>query len=395
MTRLPRLAVLPPIPQREPVTLTVLCSTTPDMAGAVRHGVQIAADWSVTTPHDLAAERVAAAFGGYLSCLHLVDRVVPTVRDTVQRHARTMLPRLQRGSRGSWRPVPSVAAACCRPEPTAGAAAAHLRSVEHAGNAGGGQRLLVESLLTRLLSAHREAGSFSLDDQQAADLARLVQGPGGAVAVWEAGLHPSLVTAIHDRLVGGDGPALPVALYLGVVARRPDLDWIADTLAAAAAAFDEPSDSGTVGLTEWLAWTQTPLDKRRHEVRAGWLALGLPRPWIEQLSAAGYTPDDARRLSRLTGRSAVGVSDVLVSWVQAGCRPRIDDLVALHADGVSPWYEPSSRALDRLRSHLGDLAAGRTRTDLALVLARAGTVSDAAAALRRHERELMSGQECA
>ena len=34
----------------------------------------------VATPHDLDAERIAAAFGGYTSCLELVDPVIPAVR---------------------------------------------------------------------------------------------------------------------------------------------------------------------------------------------------------------------------------------------------------------------------------------------------------------------------
>lgn len=386
MAALARLADLAPTPDGATLTLPVLCATSSDMSGAVRHPVQIHPDWSVSTPHDLEAERVAAAFGGYLSCLHLVDAVLPVVRHTLQQHARRSPPRLRRGARGTWRGRPSVTAGCCRPLGTAAAAAAHLRSVEHAIARSAGHPMLVADVLDRLLSQHEAAGSFRLNEQQVRDLRRCVRGDNGPVGVWDAGLHPDVVVAIHDHVVGPQGPALPEALYLGVVARRPDLDWMAETVAAAR----DPQ------LAEWLAWTQTPLDTRHRDARAGWLATGVPRTWIEQLSTAGYCPGDAERLARHTRRGVGGASRMLLGWVRAGCRPTTDDLLELVASGVPPWYEPSRPTIERLQAGLGRLAERYTLTELGLLLAREGTATAADAAIRAHQASTpQAREECA
>ena len=64
----------------------------------------------------------------------------------------------------------------------------------------------------------------------------------GLVALWDAGLHPAVVEAIHVDLTGLGGPPLPEVVYLGALGGRQDLAWVADTLAAVeqAAAPDTP-----------------------------------------------------------------------------------------------------------------------------------------------------------
>ena len=47
------------------------CRTSPTAEDAWTHRVTIHPDWSVTTPHDLDAERVGMALGGYCSCVEL------------------------------------------------------------------------------------------------------------------------------------------------------------------------------------------------------------------------------------------------------------------------------------------------------------------------------------
>jgi hypothetical protein len=70
-----RMRSILPSPDGEPLTLKVRCWTSrSSKAPVTRHPVTIHPDWSVTTPHDLESERVAAAFGGYLSCLDLATR---------------------------------------------------------------------------------------------------------------------------------------------------------------------------------------------------------------------------------------------------------------------------------------------------------------------------------
>lgn len=65
------------------------------------HPIVLHPDWSVDTGHDLESERIAVAFGGYLSCLDLVDKVVPAARTYLLR------PRSSRASTlGTKQPVP-------------------------------------------------------------------------------------------------------------------------------------------------------------------------------------------------------------------------------------------------------------------------------------------------
>lgn len=383
MPRLPGLPPLPPDPSGSVLRVDVACSTSPDMSSVSTHPVTLSGTWEVGTPHDLEAERVAAAFGGFISCLVLVDHVCPAVREAVQLHARRTVPRIKRAVRGTWRPVPSLAGPCCRPEPTAAAAAEHLRSREHTTCSARGHALLSSTLLDAVMPAHRRAGSFAVDSDGAAVLRQCVLGDTGPRAVWDAGLHPLVVAAIHDEVVGPGGPALPEALYLGVVSRRPDLAWMADTVAAASRAVGAPiTRYDSPELAEWLAWSQTLLDTRQRRARAGWLATGVPREWIEELSSAGYSPSDAQTLAAATGRSTTGVSAMLLSWVRAGCRPSVPDLVDLFASGVPAWYEPSRASITRLRDHLGGLADHYTRTELGLMLALQGTVLGAASTIR-------------
>jgi hypothetical protein len=318
------LAPLPPSPTLAPMVLSVRCSTSPDMATWIRHDVELRADWTLATPHDIAAERVAAAFGGYLSCLHMVDVVVPAVRTTLQLHGRRVVPRLRRGARGTWKAEGTAAQRCCTPAATAQDAAEHLRSVEHTTTHSGADRQLTEALLKRVLAAHTASGSLAMDAEQHARMARCVRTERGGVALWDAGLHPKIVSAVHDEVVGADGPPLPEALYLGVVSRRPNLAWIADTVVAARATLGDPPDrDDTPRLAEWLAWTQTPMDRQERHVRAGWVAAGIPRGWIEELSRAGYRPDDTLAVAHETGRSVSGVAAMLLLWVRAGADPRL------------------------------------------------------------------------
>jgi hypothetical protein len=396
--RLPGLSAMPPPLPPGPdgrLTVTLPCSTSPDMSCATPHEIVLEPDWTMATPHDLEAERVAAALGGYLSCLHLVEHVVPAVRQTLQMHARRAVPRLKRAVRGTWRAVPSAAQECCRAEPSASVAAAHLRGIEHTATCAGGDPSLASTLLQHLLVVHAAAGSFALDTDDAELMRRCVSGANGPGEVWEAGLHPCVVAAIHDEVVGADGPPLPEALYLGVVARRPDLAWLADTVAAAAKAVGAPlTRYDTPHLAQWLAWTETPLDKKHRQVRTAWLTTGASHVQIEQLSTAGYSPADAAAVAQGTGRSLTGVVVLLAEWLDAGCKPSADDLLDLYGSGIPPWQAPSKRLVARLRSVVGGLAEHYTTTELGLMLLREGTVPAAAALIRAQAGPMRRG-ECA
>ena len=83
-------------------------------------------------PHDLEAERTAAAFGGSCDCLQLVDRVVPAARRWLELQLRAEVPQLAVTATG--RPL-APCPVCPGPvRSEAGdllAAVDHLRSIEH------------------------------------------------------------------------------------------------------------------------------------------------------------------------------------------------------------------------------------------------------------------------
>lgn len=66
----------------------------PVRCGSGEHNVVLQPDWGVQVPHDLEAERTAAAFGGSCDCLQLVDRVVPAARRWLELQLRAEVPQL-------------------------------------------------------------------------------------------------------------------------------------------------------------------------------------------------------------------------------------------------------------------------------------------------------------
>ena len=66
------------------------CRTSKDARRGRPHPVTITADWSFESHHDLGAERVAAAFGGFTSCLGVADRAVPALQEAVHLLARAL-----------------------------------------------------------------------------------------------------------------------------------------------------------------------------------------------------------------------------------------------------------------------------------------------------------------
>src|SRR5664279_420257 len=147
------LSPIPPSPDGA-LELSVNCRTTRGRGGPrTTHPIVIEADWTVTTPHDLALERVAAAMGGYLSCLELVDRGIAGLREIVQRRARRSVARMSRDTGGRW--TPAVLPADCSCESfgfgSAPEAAVHLRGTKHVAHEFGVSPRALDRLLAPIL----------------------------------------------------------------------------------------------------------------------------------------------------------------------------------------------------------------------------------------------------
>lgn len=342
---------------------SVACRTarTGDPLG--KHEVWIEADWSVVTPHELTLERIAMAMGGYLSCVDLVDREVPALRELVQLEARRVVPQITRNVEGRWT-LRTLAPGCrCRPTGfrSAAEAADHARDPAHVARLYG---VSFSELHRRLRVVENVHHTRFHVPPPAAEAERAVREHDGVSRLWAAGVHPDLVVALHELLWPG-GPPMPVWFYLGAVSRHPDMAWVVETLAALA---DED-------VAVWLCWTETELDRTGQEARGAWLRAGVPRKAIATLADGAYSPADVARLMARTRRSLGSAAATLAAWHRAGCHPSLDDVALIERLGADPWFEPSVGAVDWLCDRVGNAWTAPTRTQLGLLLAVCGTRS--------------------
>lgn len=394
-----------PSPNGEPLELLLRCWTS-KAAGAktVRHRVMINPDWSVDVPHDLDAEKLAQAFGGWLSCLELESKAIPAIRRWLALVLRVAAPPLDRGGAGgSWQVTPSQG--CCPQSgfTTPDQAHAHARDLTHLARQFHANVKQLTDLAQAVGDAHGVFQPEALPSDAADQAAEaLVHGRRDVIQLWQAGVHPNRVIEIRDelRLTG----RLPRSLYLTVAIRTPQMDWMRNTLARLGEGDDTPMvtsgsavpDSSTdLGLPEWLAWTQAPWDDLDPTARARWLELGVTRQVLLDLAGQGVTPDEVATLAAALERTPDGAARQLLQWLRCGVRPSIRDLIDLHRDGRAPmWFTPSPAALQRVLDELAPGAdtprvPGRraTRPDVdklqvAFLLAVCGTVADTVAAHR-------------
>ena len=362
--------------------MTIPCRTTRSGGTRTEHHASIAADWSVSTPHDIELERIAVAMGGYLSCVELVDRGVPALRDVVQLRSRRMLPPITRGAAGRWMLLTPVSGCECRPNGfgSAAEAAEHARDLTHVAKLHGVRPRSLQSLVRRVEEEYDTRFYDPPEDVwKAADAVREY---GGIRQLWDSGVHPQVVARLHEAL-WPDGPAMPVWFYLGVVSRRPNLAWISQTLAAV------PDEDVAV----WLCWTDTELDRSHPEARAAWLQAGVPRRAISALADGSYTPADVATLASTTQRTVPIAALTLAAWHRAGCHPSPQEIAQIDELGADPWREPSVGAIDWLWERYGNSRKGPTRTELGLLLALAGTRAGVSLMLAKGIRDLCSAAE--
>jgi len=210
-----------PAPAGRALSVVVPCRTTtnPKVAPA-RHAVRIGADWTVEVPHDLSVERIVVALGGHMSCIGLVEEVVPALRYWLG----VMLS--VRGCviepRGSeW--LVAGRASCCRDVAyrSAADAAGHARSLPHAANRHGADL----DLLAVVAAAARDAygTAFDLDPADPAIWRASAACRGGITDVaylHRLGLTPIGIVAIHRS--AGAVDALPRTFYLAVAGGAVD-----------------------------------------------------------------------------------------------------------------------------------------------------------------------------
>lgn len=373
--------VLSPSPNGD-LPVVVRCYTAPGSQRYERHNIVLRADWTADVPHDVDAERVVAALGGAaISCVDLLDRDLPAVHAWVKRQLRLELPLLERNRIGGWSSVELSDGCCASSKPSfrsAADAAEHHRTVKHVVGLFGAAPMHVDRIIDAVVGAHRWWEALPHPVAAFARARRCVEPASGIGALWAAGLHPELVEAVHSRAMPSGRP-LRVAFFLGVLTRRPDLD----ALARVAHGLEDPN------ILDWLAWNLTAAAAGGPTCRE-WLGMGASRQTIELLQPSGYQPADAVLLGTVCRRGSSRGAAILVSWVRAGCRPTVHDLLRVYGEArVSPDREVSAAAIERLRTLLHAEGISRTTTELGLLLAVAGTVFDAAAWIRAGYTDLV------
>jgi hypothetical protein len=341
--------------------LDLECRTSKSAARGRPHPVTITADWRFESPHDLAAERVAAAFGGFTSCLGAADHAVPALREAVDLGARlTGVPGVAVTGRG-WMVASPVSGCLCERRFFRGPAEAarHARDVRHLALRHGAEERTLGVLVTEVLRAYRD---FEPSREAMHTAARLVREDGGARMLWAAGLHLDRVAELA-ALVPGCQEALPAAFYLGAATRGIDEQWVRETLAR------RPDPD----IATWLVWSAEAVAPTTGDACGEWISLGVPLRELKELLAARTHPATAAELGRLTGMSDRGAAIFLANWAQAGCEPTVAHVKLLERLGVGRGYRPPVTAVNLLELTASELRPAPSRTDLAVMLALAGT----------------------
>ncbi len=346
-----------------PLSATFPCRASA-AARSARHPVVITADWSVQTPHDQGLEQIAAAFGGGVSCLPALRAVLPGLRmwwERATRQAGLLARTLDRGT--TWFSQDGFLPCCpARGFADPAEAAAHCRDVPHVAAASRVHRRDLRSLVSSL-GPDADPGP--------------PEGRGDSLVerAWAVGLHTSTVAELRAALAAAGCAEPTPELLIALAHTGADVAWVARTARGA----PDPSTA------PWVAWTPTELDGREPRARSGWMATGTRRADIVSLSLSGYGPEEAHAIAGDWGISVPGAAQLLARWVRSGYRPTHVQLAWVGEEGVGfPPDPPAPSAVERVARALGTRRPDTARcTELAIALARWGTVADTVAVLRR------------
>jgi hypothetical protein len=325
----------------------------------VHHEVTLAADWSLDTPHDLPAERLGAALGGFCSCLHLIDVVLPAARIWLDVNARVRPAELARGKQGMWFPA-RRADHCCSPAQrprgftTAMLAGEHARSVRHIAAREGADPRLLASVTRALARAQASIGSLVLSDDDISRVGPLVSKSGSGtvhtevLALWGAGLGPRAIGHLHRTVDIGPHP-LPVALYLALAFEKLDTGFAHRTLRAGT---EDRNGSELADFATWVAETMTPFDRSHPDQRHKLLALGFTRRLAHEMSLHAVLTEDICAYARGTGLSVVAAGQTLAAWAGAGAVTDVAVMVRAVQLGMSPTFRFGPKTLREVRRHV-------------------------------------------
>lgn len=340
-----------------PITFTLECRTSRSTPSGVLHEVTLEPGWQLRTPHDLDAEGVAAAFGGYTSCLEL-DAALSAAREGLRLLQRRVTLPITCNAKGSWRMTATQH--CCRGRRFhhPGIAARHLRDPAHLARRFRARDWQVARLLAVV---DRELGPFAAPPPEGWAVAERIRESDGLDRLWEAGVHPDAVAEMADVASAVVDP-LPLWYYLGVAYGGADREWLRATLA------HRPDPD----VASWLAWTRPDREASSPDDWGRWLSLGLSRYEVTAVLEAGVAPEAAHVVADRAGVAPPFAARIVAAWAVSGCRIGPDHVVTLQAAGLAD-HRPSASAIDALADDVRALGHELDRTELAVILALTGT----------------------
>ena len=362
-----------PTPVNTPLTFSIQCRLSRSASTGKSHRVTINPGWTVMTPHDLAAERIAAAFGGYTSCLELVDRTVPVFRGVLPLLRRDIQPALRRDASGGWRlPLDQQAAGCCRGHrfATVASAVAHARSTAHLAELHGVPRWQLTAVMAGASSVW---GRWEGRPPSTDSIGRLVREEGGVAELWRAGIHPRELPALAAAASAVDAP-LPSNYFLGMVYADTDPAWLGEVIRAR-------PDPDTAA---WLAWLDLPADRGEAALWRGWLRLGVSRADVLFAAEARLPSERIAAIAGVIGWSETTTAKYVIAWAKVDCYLTLEQFQLLARAGVD-YVQPARAPIDALEAEAkAQTATPPDRTQLAVMLAVLGTRLGVLASLPRH-----------
>ena len=340
---------------------------------APSHDVVVSPDGVVSTPHDLEAERVAVAFGGYSSCLILVEKTVPAFLSEIWPILTRSMIALGMTPSGKVRVAEHLQTGCCwrKDFPDATRAFEHLSSADHHAT----RHEVPYWQVLRLIRA-APAGWGDPDGVPWHDpaLAARVDHVASMTELWRRGLHPHVVEEAASVAAAVELP-LPTAYFVEMAYGDVDREWFVEMLA------HRPDPATAL----WLA-RHPQLAKRPAGRDVGfWLGLGLRFIDVEEAVTSGLDADQVHAAAAELGEPLRRTAGHLLAWARIGILPTPVHLAAMRRLGlVLPT--PVGPALERLvrdaNGHPRLVERGPfDRTDLGVMLAILGNRQEVIAAL--------------
>lgn len=338
---------------------------------AKRHPATFRSDWSLEVPHDVDLERIGVALGGVATCVELVDRVVPAVRDVWLQRQRLAPAGIAPTQTGGWRPVLRPDGCRCARVvfKTAELAADHVRETAHWARVHGVPERRVKDLLVSLEQA---SGVGSDPGRRAWPASSAVHARLDLGWLWEVGVHPDRVAAIHREL-RLDEPLMAVT-YLNIEGKGIEVPWLARF--------------GGADVIAWAAANYGDHDVTAPQDRLAWVRAGVHRRLIRELLGGVYALDDVCTVAQENRITVNAAALLLAGWQQAGCEASVEQIVRMCRLVPHGRQTPAAAAVDAVVEAVGPLGSELPRVEVALVVVAAGTAGYAISLLRRGVRTL-------